>query len=376
MALTDISGIGSKTAEKLKAKGITSKRELAEARKRGDPVLDEFGSRVNDAAKDAAIEAFGRFEAPGLGVEVTEENKSVIETFTDRTTSDLGDSGKVNRNRNLAGEPLVELGRQAVSGGELLSNLGNPPSQEDIQDTIVTLRPDGPNEVEDRETKERMQAERNFAAMGFDVASNLANVDRETIREANELRQTTESPGRQGEDTAFTREETREIAGSESTFEKDVRVEPREYAAAQRIHNARSPMAKRVDNRRQAEQVTGNLEKWKENPDEVDYPNVDTAKRGREAGRTFDDTEREQEFEATFTRSGDGFQLVETSDDNDPREGRTERLAGEIFAAPVDQQRLVLNDLIPTGDEVEEMGLEPRGVDEELFFGDQEGSFL
>jgi len=67
---------------------------------------------------------------------------------------------------------------------------------------------------------------------------------------------------------------------------------------------------------------------------------------------------------------------VETSDEDDPREGRTERLAGEIFSAPVDQQRLVLNDLIPTGEEVEEMGLEPRGVDEELFFGDQEGSFL
>jgi len=243
-----------------------------------------------------------------------------------------------------------------------------------VQDTIVTPRPDGPQQVEDRETKDRMQAERNFAAMGFDVAANVANVDRGTIEEANQLRSTAESPGKRGEMTAFTREEESTI--TDSTIEKDVRVEPREYAAAQRIHNARSPMAKRVDSRRQAETVTGDLEKWKENPSQVDYPNVDTAKRGAEAGRTFDDTQREQEVEATFTRTGDGFRLVERSEDDDIRDGRTERLAGEIFSAPVEQQRLVLNDLLPSEEEVDEMGLEPRGPDEELFFGNPEGDFL
>jgi hypothetical protein len=376
MALTDISGIGAKTAEKLEQEGITTERELAEARRRGDPSLEKFGKRVNDAAKNAAIEEYGGFQAPGLGVEVTEENKSVIETFTSRTTSDLNESGRVNRNRNLTGEPLLELGRQAVSGGELLSNLGNPPSQQDAQDTIVTFNPDGPNEVEDREQKERMKAERNFAEMGFDVAANLANVDRETIKEANQIRSRAESPGRTGEDTAFTYTDTYTIGDEEKETEKDVEVEPREYAAAKRIHNARPPMAKRVDSNRQAETVTGDLSKWKQDMDHLDYAGVDTKKKGAEAGRTFDDTERDQEIEATFTPTGDGFRVTEFSEDDDPREGRTERLAGEILSAPQEQQRLVLNDLLPGEDEVDELGLEIRGPDRELFFGDAEGDFL
>jgi len=368
MALTDLSGIGSKTAEKLKSKGISTERQLAEAQRRNDPVLDEFGSRVNQAAQDLAVDRFGGYVDTELGVEVTPENRSAIETFTERKTSDLNDSGSINRRNNLADEPLLELGRRAVSGAGLAESLGVP-TRDEVEDFTV-------QDTDDRERKERMQNKRRFGEMGFDVAANLANVGRETIREANELRQETESPGKKGENTAFTRTKTREsFDGSTSEYETDVRVEPREYAAAQRIHNARPPMAKRVDSRRQAETVTGNFEEWKENPGQVDYPNVDTAKKGSQAGRTFDDTQREQEVEVTFLPTGGGFRLEEYSESDDPREGRTERLAGEILSAPQEQQRLVLNDLLPGEQEVDELGLQPRGPDEKLFFGDPEGAF-
>lgn len=376
MALTDISGIGSKTAEKLKAEGITTEADLAAARKNGNPALTEFGSRVNDAAIDAAIDRYGRYQDPFLGVEVSEDNRQAVKTFAEKGTSDLNRSGQVNRRRNLSDESLLDLGRRAIVGGELLDTLGRPPTQEEMQDVIVTPRASGPKEVEEQETKERMQAERNFAEMGFDVAANLAGADRETIVEANNLRVQAESPGRKGEDTAFTRTETREIAGDESEFEKDVRVEPREFAAAKRVHNARPPMAKRVDSNRQAENVTGDFDKWVQDMDHLDYPGVDTKAKGAEAGRTFDDSDREQEIRADVDPRGEGFNIRQFSEDDDPREGRTTRLAGEILSAPQEQQRLVLNDLLPTGEEVEELGLEPRGPDEELFFGNPEGRFF
>jgi len=125
MALTDISGIGSKTAEKLEQEGITTERELAEARRRGDPSLEKFGKRVNDGAIDAALKFFGAYDDPFLGVRVSEENRSQIEALSSRETSDLTDSQLVTgRYSQFTGESLLDLGRRATSGANLLEELG------------------------------------------------------------------------------------------------------------------------------------------------------------------------------------------------------------------------------------------------------------
>lgn len=376
MALTDLKGIGEKTAEKLKRAGITSERELAEARRRGDGSLREFGSRVQKAARDAGLDTFGEFDDPMLGVTVREDNRSAVETFAQRDTSDINDAGRITRNNpSIQGESLLELGRKATQGAELVSEMGRTPTQDEITETIVTRDPSGPTEVDDRDKKERRQTRRNIAEMGFDVAANMANVDRQDIKEANEIREEASPRGRKDPKTAFTETYTSSIAGEEKEFERDLRVNPREYAAAKRVHQARSPMAKRVDSRRRAETVTGDYDEWIEDPSQTDFAGVDTPEKGREAGKGFGFSDKETGIEATVAPRG-GFQVKETSTDGGGGFGRIEESAGTILSAPQEQQRLVLNDLIPDEERVDELGLEPRGPDEDFFFGDAEGDFI
>jgi hypothetical protein len=212
--------------------------------------------------------------------------------------------------------------------------------------------------------------------MGFDVAAGIANVGRETIEEANRLREKASSPGQKGESTNFTRTETMEVGGDTSSYEKEVRVSPREVAAAKRVHNARSPEAKRVDSRREAETVTGDFDKWVNQPGQVDFPGVDTPQRGSEVGRGFAyQNDDGQQFEADVARKG-GFTLREQSSDTDARDGRVQNKVGDILSADQDTQALVLGDLLPDEEQAEEIGLEPRGPDKELFGGNQRGGFL
>lgn len=379
MSLTELSGIGSKTAEKLKREGIDSKRELAEARRRGDPALDGFSSRVQKAARDAAIEEFGRYEDPSLGVAVSEENRTAVETFASEDVNVVSDAGRITRNnRSIQGESLLELGRQAARGGEIIESMsGVVPSQQDISDTTVhpSGHADGPNQVEDREKIERRQARRNVAEMAFDVAGNIAEADRGTIAEANELRAEISPRTRRAPKTDFTETYESEIAGETQEFERDVRVDPVDYAAAKRVHNARPAEAKRVDNRRKAERVTGDYDEWVEQPGQVDFPGVDTPKRGPDAGSGFGFTPEGPDVEATVAPRG-GFQVREASTDGGGGFGRIESKAGELLSAPQEQQRLILGPMLPDEEDQERLGLEPRGPDEELFSGRAEGDFL
>lgn len=381
MALTDISGIGSATAEKLKNKGITSKRELAEARKRGDGRIRGFGKRVQDAARKAAIDEFGSFEDPMLGIRVTEENESLVDKTTSEDTTLISDSGKVTRNKpRFQGATLLDLGKQAVEGAGLLSSLGYTPSQQEISDTVVTGKPEGQQQVEDRSKIERRQARRNMAEMGFDIASNFTEASREDVKRANELKQEASPSGgtktkAQGVKTGFSKTVTKTIIDEEKEMEKDVRVKPREFAAAKRVHNARSPMAKRVDNRREAETVTGDFDKWVEAPSQTDFAGVDTPQKGGQAGDAFGYNDDETDIEARMLPTGDGFRVEEKASDGGGF-GRIEENAGQILSAPQEQQRLVLKDLLPSEEEVDELGLEPRGPDQDLFFGNAEGDFL
>lgn len=378
--LTDLSGIGKKTAEKLREDGIDSVEELAEARRQGDPRLKDFNKRVERAALDAAQDRYGSFADRTTGVQVTDENRDTVDLTSRRDVSSLSDSGKVTRNKSeFQDDTLLDLGRKAVQGAGLKERLGGVRSQQDISDTVVTTRPEGQNQVEDQSRIDRMQAKRNIYTFGVDVAAELANTDRETIEEANDIRERTST--RRGKKTGFTKTEEREKIRGEGTteYEKDVRVRPREYAAAKRVHQARKPKAKRVDNRRKAE-VTGDFDEWVEDPARHDYPGVDTPERGGAAGSAFgftpDETQLEARVDFTPADQDNEFEVRETSADGGGGFGSVEGGAGAILSAPQETQRIILNDLLPSEEQREKIGLQLRGPDQELFEGNPEGDFL
>jgi hypothetical protein len=378
--LTDLSGIGSKTAEKLEDEGIEDAGDLAEARRDGDPALQEFNTRVQKAAIDAAQERYGSYRDPRLGVRVTDANRDTIDLTTSNDASSLTDSGRITRNKSeFQDDTLLDLGRKAVRGAGLQERVGDPPSQDEISETIVTPNASGEGEVEDRSRIEDMQARRNFVSFGFDVASELANADREDIKRANEIRAEASPRGRKDPSTDFTETYEYTIAGETKQSERDVRVNPREYAAAKRVHQARSPDAKRVDNRRKAN-VTGDFDEWIDDPRRHDFPGVDTPERGSAAGSSFgytpDETSLEASLDFTPADQDNEFQVQETSADGGGGFGRIESKAGEILSASQDTQRLVLNDLLPDEEQRDEIGVEPRGPDRELFNSDAEGDFV
>ena len=368
--LTDLSGIGEKTAEKLRDDGIDSPEKAVQALENGDEAITDASSRVRSGVREYAVEERGSVYDSTLGVEVTAGNRSVIEKFASRDVGSLNDAGRVTRNNSDLRGSLFDIGRQAARA-DLERNAGNTPTQQEISDTAVGPSPEKieGRAVEDRDRLKREQTRRNIVEAGFDVAANVTDIDRETIESANERAQAAETRGRRDPKTEFEETYTSEVAGEEKEFTREVRVNPREAAAARRVHNARTPNAKRTDNRRKAP-VTGNFDKWVNAPGEFDYPGVDTPERGPAAGSGFGFTPEETSLEATvdFTPADQDneFQVSETAADGGGF-GRVERGAGEILSAPQEEQQLILSDLIPDADTQDEIGLEPRGPDREFF---------
>lgn len=368
--LTDLSGIGAKTAEKLQKKGIRTPGEAADALERGDEAILNSSSRVRSGVREYAVEERGGIFDAGAGVRVTPENRSAVETFASTDTSSLNNAASITRNNQSVRGSLLDVGRLAGQG-RLTSEMRSTPTQDEITDTVIGADPDKATSrtVKDRERLEEEQTRRNIAEMGFDTAANISNFARETIAEANERAERAGAGSRRDPETDFTETYTSTIGGEEREYERNVRVNPREAAAASRVHNARSPMAKRVDNRRKAT-VTGDFDKWVNAPSEFDYPGVDTPERGADAGRGFGFTPEETQLEARvdFTPAGEDntFQVKETATDGGGF-GRVERGAGEILSAPQEQQQIILGDLIPDEQTQDEIGLEPRGPDEEFF---------
>lgn len=366
--LTDLSGVGDKTAEKLRDKGIESPQQAVEALERGDESITEASSRVQSGVREYAVEERGGVFDATTGVRVTEDNQSAVETFASTATGSLNNAGSVTRNNQSVRGSLLETGRLA-GRGELRSEMRRVPDQQEISETVVSPSPgkvDGPA-VEDRSRIDTMQARRNIAEMGVDVAANVSTFDRETIAEANQRAEDASGRSRRDPKTDFTKTVVSSITGDER--EEQIRVNPRETAAAKRVHNARSPEAKRVDNRRKAT-VTGDFDKWVNAPSQFDYPGIDTPARGPSAGSGFGFTPEETQLEAkvdfTPADQDNEFRVKETSADGGGF-GRVERGAGEILSAPQEQQQVILGDLIPSEETQDEIGLEPRGADEEFF---------
>jgi len=243
MALTDVSGIGAKTAEKLRSKGIQSKDDLFRRFEQGDPaVVDELNKRAVQGIRDALIEQEQQFTDPVMGISVGPENRDAAQTLGIKT---LGDLPSVDVTQAKAGNDaefsadttLGELAPQAVEGE--LGEQGAPQS---------------------------------VIGWASDAAANLGigELDSGQLQDVNRFK---------ARDTTVQTTGPGNVYGGKKNLPDQATerydLDAQEVARAEDFHQDRSRKARRVDERRGAP-VTDEITTWKSDPDHYDYPGVDT----------------------------------------------------------------------------------------------------
>ena len=271
--ITDISGIGKKTAENLRDSGIRSKQELLQAFRDGRPEVvggpgrSGLNKRAKKGIRQEITQQGDSFVDPVFGIPVTEDNERARDAFDLDVGSDVASGfGNFTRdNPQYSGSNVLDLAGEALRG-----DLGPGLSPEEYDDISQEQRfgsNKGPRESDEAETAKRSAFE-----FGLDAAANISEYDRETIEQGNELARRT-SLG------TFTveQEETVERETQDGTIEASEKrqVPTRDYAKAQQTHQDRSTEARQVDNRRKAE-IADSYEQWRRNPSQYDYPGVDT----------------------------------------------------------------------------------------------------
>jgi len=275
MALTDISGIGAKTAESLRQDGITTKQDLLQAfrnkdsRVVGGPFDDGLSSRALDGIRDELASSGEQFVDPVYGVPVDEDKQQAFEAFDLELGSDVAEGfGQFTRDKGGidAGMNVLDAAGEAISGN--LGQMFQPESYEEIapETSYGRQKPLDEADEADRATKEGFE----FA---LDAAANLSPFERDTLERGNELAKQTGQMG------SFTVEQTtteeRDLQDETIEAQERMQIDAREYARARNFQQDRSREAKRVDNNRKAP-VTDEITTWKANPDEWDYPGIDT----------------------------------------------------------------------------------------------------
>lgn len=220
MALTDISGIGTKTAEKIRAKGITSKQELLRAFQENDPRImgrsfeePELNKRALSGIRDELVEQEQSFTDPVMGVDIGPSNSRAAQTLGTKTLGDLGSVDTAGTDFS-ADQTLGELAKPAAEG-----ELG----KEDAPQPLI-----------------------GFAA---DTASNLGVTDLSSgqIQDVNLFEK--------GDTVAKTTRPGNVYGGKKNLPEEateQYELDATEVARAQDFQEDRSPKAQRVDKRRSA----------------------------------------------------------------------------------------------------------------------------
>jgi hypothetical protein len=249
MALTDISGIGPKTAEKIRDKGITTKQELLRAFENNDSRImgrafedPELNKRALDGIRDELFEQEQSFTDPVMGIPVGPENETAAKKLGTKRIGDLPSIDVTQANAGDGGnfyadQTLGELAEPAAEGE--LGEKGAPQS---------------------------------LIGFASDAAANLgvSNLGSGQIQDVNSINansggfETTAPSNAYGGSKELPEEATEK-------YELDAR----EVARAESMHEDRSPKAQRVDERKKAP-VTDEIGKWSDNPSHWDYPGVDT----------------------------------------------------------------------------------------------------
>jgi len=271
--LTDISGIGKKTAEKLRSSGIETKEELLESYQRGRPELvgtageSGLNQRAKKGIKKEITQQGESFVDPEYGVPGSKDNERARDAFDLDVGSDVASGfGSFTRdNPRYSGSNVLDLAGEALRG-----DLGvglSPDEYDDIAKSYDIGRNEGPREADKTETAKREAFE-----FGLDAAANVSEYDRQTIERGNELSQRT-AVG------SFTvgQEETVQRETRDGTIEASEKrqLSSRDFAKAQQVHQDRSQMARRVDGRRKAE-IADSYDEWRDSPSQHDLPGVDT----------------------------------------------------------------------------------------------------
>jgi hypothetical protein len=242
MAITDISGIGKKTAEKLRDKGINSKEELVNKFRQGsETVTDSLNSRAVSGIRESLFERGEEFTDPELGLTVGPEQQQAVETLG---TTTLGDLGSVDVTQADAGDSFD------VSADTTLGELAEPAAEGELG---------------------RQGTSSSVVGFASDAAANLGVTDLDSGQVQDVNRITGNASGFQttGPSEAGLSKELPD--GATERFDLDAR----EVARAEDFHEDRPPKAQRVDERRKAP-LTDEITQWKSDPDHFDYPGVDT----------------------------------------------------------------------------------------------------
>lgn len=242
MALTDISGIGQKTAEGLRERGIQTKDQLFQAFERGDPtVIDELNARALRGIRDALFEQGRQFTDPEMGVDVGPENRQAAEKIGLRT---LGDLQSVDVTQAKSGNDAE------ISADTTLGELATPAAEGDLGERGA------PDSV---------------IGWAADAAANLGVADLSSgqIQDVNRIARESEgaqttTPGRAKHNSPFP-----------EYVEDRFTLDARETARAEAYHEDRSDRAQDVDEQREAD-VTADYSEWRSDPARHDYPGVDT----------------------------------------------------------------------------------------------------
>lgn len=298
--LTDLSGIGPKTAEKLRDKGIESPEELGEAYESNRRVVREQGKRVQSAARDYLIEERGGFTDPYTGADIDESNRRAFELLGTRRVSDFDSVSVSGSNSKVTPDDELRKFVEPVREGTFNTRIGG---------------------------------DENLLAFAADAAQNLG-VDSLSSGELQDVNRANEKFGREVE----LREQSG--AGSTTTARGDVGVG--DFIRAQATHADRSPEARRVDNNRSAER-TRDYDEWAAAPASHDFPGVDTPG-GVDRFFPEERTKRKRAgFGSTSLPNSDRRQLKRAFDTaNELNEEQQERLFGEAYGNapnPFDERR-------------------------------------
>jgi hypothetical protein len=227
--LTDLTGIGKKTAEKLREDGIETPSDLADGYRRNSRTVRKSGKRVQSAARDALFDERGSFTDPYSGAEVNDANRAAFEKIATRRLSDFGSISVDASNPKTSPDDEVRKFIEPVRKGEFSTKIGG-------DDSLLGFAADA------------------AANLGVDT---LSSGELQDMNRANE-RANQEIMLRKSESTAI---------GTTTVGD---------FYQAQATHQQRSPEARRVDGRREAETVTKDYDEWREDPARHDFPGVDT----------------------------------------------------------------------------------------------------
>jgi hypothetical protein len=230
--LTDLDGIGAKTAEDLREQGIDSVEDLQNAYLSNSPRV-RGSKRLETAARESLFEERGEFTDPASGATVTEDDRFAFERLASRRVGDLSSVNISGSNPSVSPDDQVRDFIPAVQEGRFDRDVGG---------------------------------DRNLLGFAADAAASLDadELDSGELQDVNEA-------------ASQTREELTLRKANENFTTTSVQgtVEAGGLFRALAKHERRSEKAQRVDERRDATDAE-DYEQWSSDPSRYDYPGVDS----------------------------------------------------------------------------------------------------